>query len=82
MGKSPFIDAIEALEEIRDFCKRRQKSYEGWEPTPDSTRVDLKSIREKAERAIKDLKPNFPAQKVKENKERSGDVNCYKGVFE
>ncbi len=84
MRKSPFTDALEALEEIRDFCERRQKSYEGWEPTPDSTRIDLRRIREKAEKAIEDLKPKFPTQVAKENnKYNSHDSDKrYKGVFE
>jgi len=60
MGKSPFIDAIEALEEIRDFCESRQKSYESWGPTPDSSRLDLQRIREKAATAITDLQPGIP----------------------
>ena len=60
MGKSPFIDAIEALEEIRDFCERREKAYEGWGSTMVSAEYDLKQIRKKADEAIKDLVPTQP----------------------
>jgi len=60
MGKSPFIDAIEALEEIRDFCERREKAYEGWGSTTVSAEYDLKHIRKKADEAIKDLVPTQP----------------------
>ena len=60
MGKSPFIDAIEALEEIRDFCERREKAYEGWGSTTVSAEYDLRHIHKKANEAIKDLVPNQP----------------------
>ena len=60
MGKSPFIDAIEALEEIRAFCERRERAYEGWGSTKLSAECDLKHIRKKADEAIKDLVPSHP----------------------
>jgi len=61
VGKSPFIDAIEALEEIRDFCEQREKSYEGWDSTTVSLRLDLKRVHAKAEKAIKVLVPGQPS---------------------
>ena len=94
MGKSPFKDAIEVLEEIRAFCERREKSYEGWgSSTPDSTRVDLKQIHEKADRAIKALTPGSsePAdssEPVRDNSLRltvsgsDGEKITYRGTFE
>lgn len=60
MGQSPFRDAIEALENIKLFCERREKAYEGWAVTPESASFDLRHIREKAEEAIKSLTPANP----------------------
>jgi len=56
MGNSPFKDAIEALKGIRDFCNRRERAYRGW--GAQSKAHDLRRIRGKAERAIKELTQN------------------------
>ena len=58
MGQSPFRDAIEALENIKLFCERRERAYDGWASTPESVSFDLRCIREKAEKAIKNLTPD------------------------
>jgi hypothetical protein len=40
MGQSPFRDAIEALENIKLFCERREKAEKAIENlTPDSRRI-------------------------------------------
>ena len=82
MGKSPFIDAIEALEEIRAFCERREKAYEGWGSTPISAEYDLKHIRQRVDEAIKNLMPNQPGQPVRPGKDKKQSGNKYKGTFE
>jgi len=91
MGKSPFTDAMEALEEIRDFCKRRQESYEGWEPTPQSSKLDLRRILEKAEEAIETLKPGNaqssprpkpPLKVVGEDRNKKNAIKRYRGTFD
>jgi len=61
MGKSPFTDAIETLEKIRDFCERREQSYKAWGTGNVAAEYDLKQIRQKAEDAIKTLTPNQPS---------------------
>ena len=88
MGKSPFIDALSALEDIRDFCESRQKCYEGWSgATPEATNLDLKRIREKAEKAIKTLTPGS-SESAKDNNRRltvsgsDGETITYRGTFE
>tara|TARA_Y100001973_G_C4948852_1_gene209278 strand:+ start:37 stop:285 length:249 start_codon:yes stop_codon:yes gene_type:complete len=82
MGKSPFIDAIEALEEIRAFCERREKAYEGWGSTPISAEYDLKHIRQKVDEAIKELMPNQPGDSGGVEKDKKDPSNKYKGTFD
>ena len=91
MGKSPFTDAMEALEEIRDFCKKRQESYEGWDPTPQSSKFDLRRILEKAEEAIETLKPGNaqssprpqpPLEVINEDCDKKNAIKRYRGTFD
>ncbi len=62
-GNSPYRDAIRALEEIRDYCERRRKSYEGWGSTPVAHEYDLKQVHDKASCAIKKNTPRFDSKK-------------------
>jgi len=55
MTPSPFNDAIIALEEIRAYCVKREKDYEGWGKVAEA--FDLRRVREKAEEAIEKLTP-------------------------
>jgi len=55
MATSPFNDAIMALEEIRVYCEKREKDYEGWGKVAEA--FDLRKVREKAEEAIRALTP-------------------------
>mgnify|MGYP003653585283 CR=1 FL=1 len=88
MVKSPFIDALSALEDIRDFCEDRQKCYEGWSgPTPEAIDLDLKRVLAKAEKAIKALTPGS-SEPAKDSSHRltvtgsDGEIITYKGTFE
>ena len=58
-GSSPYRDAMRVLEEIRDYCARRQRCYEGWNSTSESSKMDLRHIKNKAEDAIKHNTPRF-----------------------
>lgn len=82
MGKSPFIDAIEALEEIRAFCERREKAYEGWSATEQSAEYDLKQIRKRAEDAISTLQPSPPTGSINKEQDHGNRSITYKGTFE
>lgn len=43
------------LEEIRAYCEKREKDYEGWGKVAEA--FDLRKVREKAEEAIRTLAP-------------------------
>tara|TARA_Y100000296_G_scaffold31509_1_gene36573 strand:+ start:93 stop:278 length:186 start_codon:yes stop_codon:yes gene_type:complete len=58
MSKSPFMDAIEALEDIREYCEKRESSYKGW--GDDAQAFDMRQLKERVDKAIKELTPNFP----------------------
>jgi len=73
MGNSPFKDAVEVLKSIRDFCEKRENQWQHLpRRAPNQTaneirylrdvNYDLKLIREKADRAIKELTPTCPGR--------------------
>tara|TARA_Y100000310_G_C20639038_1_gene792843 strand:- start:74 stop:283 length:210 start_codon:yes stop_codon:yes gene_type:complete len=65
MAASPFNDALEALEEIRAYCEKREKDYEGWGKIAEA--FDLRTVREKAEQAISSLTPCLSFTKKLDN---------------
>jgi len=65
MTASPFNDAMMALEEIRAYCEKREKDYEGWGKVAEA--FDLRRVREKAEEAIRVLTPCLPVTKKLDN---------------
>ena len=69
MGKSPFRDALDVLEEIRDFCAQREASYKAW--GADGKAFDLRQVRKKAEKAIEVLTPGAPVHYVPGSKEET-----------
>ncbi len=52
------MDAIEALEDIREYCEKRESSYKGW--GDDAQAFDMRQLKERVDKAIKELTPNFP----------------------
>ena len=55
------MDAIEALEELKEYCEKRESSYRGW--GDDAQAFDMKQLQRKIENKIKELTPSSPSSK-------------------